>query len=96
MATAYVIANIRVTDPEKFDEYKRLSTAAVQAHGGRFLIRGGRVVSLEGTWTPNRLTVSEFPSSEKAETFVRSAEYSRAREARRDAAFFDMIVVEGV
>lgn len=96
MATAYVIANIRVTDPEKFDEYKRLSTAAVQAHGGRFLIRGGRVASLEGTWTPSRLTVIEFPSSEKAETFVRSTDYRRAREARQDAAFFDMIVVEGI
>lgn len=43
-------------------------------HAGRFLIRGGSVVSLEATWTPNRLTVIEFPSSERAETFVRSAE----------------------
>lgn len=49
MATAYVIANIRVTDPEKFHQYKRLSTAAVQTHGGRFLIRGGRLESVEGT-----------------------------------------------
>ena len=96
MATAYVVANIRVSNPEKFEEYKRLSTAAVHAHGGRFLIRGGKVVSVEGTWTPNRLTVIEFSSWENAEKFVRSAEYSQARAARRDAAFFDMIVVEGI
>jgi uncharacterized protein (DUF1330 family) len=92
---AYVIANIHITDPEKFERYKALSTAAVKAHGGRFLIRGGRSETVEGAWKPNRLTVIEFPSWDAARTYVGSTDYGQAREARRGAASVDMIVVEG-
>lgn len=38
---AYVIANIRVKDPEGYKEYRQLSGPALEAHGGRFLVRGG-------------------------------------------------------
>jgi len=95
LMAAYVIANIRVTDPEKFERYKVLSTAAVKAHGGRFLVRGGRSETVEGVWKPNRLTVIEFPSWDAATNYVGSADYGQAREARSDAASVDMIVVEG-
>jgi uncharacterized protein (DUF1330 family) len=94
--TAYIIANIHVTDPEGFERYKTLSTAAVGAHGGRFLIRGGRSQSVEGTWTPHRLTVIEFPSWEVATDYVNSNDYGQAREARRGIASVHMIVVEGL
>jgi uncharacterized protein (DUF1330 family) len=93
---AYIIANLRVTDPEKFERYKVLSTAAVKAHRGRFLIRGGRLETLEGAWSPNRMTVIEFPSWEAATSYVHSADYGQAREARREAANVEMIVVQGV
>jgi uncharacterized protein (DUF1330 family) len=93
---AYVIANIHVTDSGKFERYKVLSTAAVKAHGGRFLIRGGRAESVEGTWKPDRLTVIEFPSWDAATNYVDSHDYGQAREARRGIASVDMIVVEGL
>ena len=93
---AYVIANLLVTDPERFELYKILSAVAVKAHGGRFLIRGGRLETVEGAWTPNRLTVIEFPSWEAATTYVHSSEYALAREARTKAASVDMLVVEGL
>jgi uncharacterized protein (DUF1330 family) len=93
---AYIIANLRVTDPEKFDRYKVLSNAAVKAHGGRFLIRGGRSETLEGAWSPNRMTVIEFPSWEAATSYVHSVDYAQAREAREEAATVEMIVVQGV
>ena len=88
---AYVIANIRVTDPAEFV----LSTAAVEAHGGRFLVRGGRSETVEGAWKPIRLTVIEFPSWDAATHYIRSADYGLARRARSGAASVDMIVVEG-
>ena len=44
---AYVIIRISVTDSEKYEGYKALSPAAVAAHGGRFLVRGGPVQTLE-------------------------------------------------
>jgi uncharacterized protein (DUF1330 family) len=93
---AYVIANLKVSDPEQFERYKVLSTAAVNAHGGQFLIRGGRFETVEGEWNPSRVTMLEFASWESAMAFVRSPEYGRAREARQGAASVQMIVVEGV
>jgi uncharacterized protein (DUF1330 family) len=92
---AYVIADIKITDPGKFERYKALATAAVKAHRGRFLIRGGRSEAVEGAWKPNRLTVIEFPSWDAARNYVDSTDYGQAREARRGAASVDMIVVEG-
>ena len=93
---AYVIAKIHVTDAEIFERYKLLSSAAVDAHGCRFLIRGGHFEAVEGIWPPERMTVIEFPSWESAMSYVSSDEYGRARTVRRDAASVDMIVVHGV
>ena len=49
---AYVIADVDITDPEPYQEYRRRVLATVEAHGGRFLIRGGRHETLEGEWRP--------------------------------------------
>ena len=41
MASGLIIANVRVTNPEQYEEYKKWSTAAMQAHGAEALARGG-------------------------------------------------------
>ena len=41
--TAYVIANVEVTNPEQYEEYKKLSTIAMKANGAEVCIRGGKV-----------------------------------------------------
>jgi uncharacterized protein (DUF1330 family) len=93
--SAYIITHVTVTDPAKYEGYKALSPGAVAAHGGKFLARGGEVKTLEGKPETRRVVVLEFPSMEAAETFYHSAEYAAAREKRRGAADFQMIVVEG-
>ncbi|MCM2252841.1 MAG: DUF1330 domain-containing protein [Ramlibacter sp.] len=95
MSCAYIIANVDVTDPAQYEEYKRLSTIAMQAHGAQVCIRGGKVEVLEGDWAPQRVVMLKFPSAEKARAFYDSAEYAQAREARQGAAVMRMIVVEG-
>jgi len=93
--TAYIIARVNVTDPEKYEAYKALAPAAIAAHGGRYLVRGGTVQALEGEPESRRVVVLEFPTVEAAETFYRSAEYGAAREKRRGAAEFQLLLVEG-
>lgn len=96
MTTAYIIIDVKVTDPEHYDQYKALAPAAVAAAGGEFIVRGGRQASLEGDWQPNRLVVLRFPSFEHATAFYDSALYRQARAVREGAtAFFNMVVVEG-
>jgi len=92
---AYVIANIRVKDPEGYKEYRKLSGPALEAHGGRFLVRGGEASLLEGDWDTGRLVVLEFPDSTKAREWWNSPDYARAREIRQRTAITDMVLVEG-
>ena len=96
MPSAYIIANVRVTDPEQYEEYKRLSSLAMQAHSAEVCVRGGAVEVLEGDWQPDRLVVLKFPSLAQAKKFSASAEYALARKAREGAATMRMVVVEGV
>ena len=92
---AYVIANIRVKDPEGYKEYMKLSGPALEAHGGRFLVRAGDTSVLEGNWDTGRLVVLEFPDSAKAREWWNSPGYARAREIRQRTAITDMVLVEG-
>ena len=96
MPSAYIIANITVTNPTQYEEYKKFSTLAMQAHGAEPCVRGGAVQVLEGDWQPERMVVLKFPSVEAARRFYDSTEYSRARQAREGAAVMRMIVVEGL
>ena len=94
---AYVIADIEVSDPGKYEGYRALSPGAIAAYGGRFLSRGGNMHALEGNWTPSRVVIVEFPTAEQAQKFYDSPEYRAARAARAGATNrFNMIVVEGV
>ena len=94
--SAYIIADIDVTDAQQYEQYKRLSSLAMQAHGAEVCVRGGSPQPLEGGWAPTRIVVLKFASMDKALAFNRSAEYSLAREARAGAAVMRMIVVDGL
>lgn len=93
---AYIIANVKVTNPAQYEEYKKFSTLAMQAHGAQPCVRGGASEVLEGDWTPDRLVILKFDSVAQARKFYDSAEYARAKQAREGAAIMRMVVVEGV
>lgn len=97
MPSAYVIADVKVSNPEQYKGYMALTPAAVAAAGGEFVVRGGRTEVLEGNWAPSRMVVIRFSSYDAARAFYDSAQYLRARAERAGATeFFNMIVVEGV
>lgn len=93
--SAYVIAEVDVTDPKIYDEYRRLVPATVEQYGGRFAVRGGAVETKEGGWSPPRIVVLEFPSMERARAWYHSPEYARALALRLRAAKAKVILVEG-
>jgi uncharacterized protein (DUF1330 family) len=93
---AYVIVDIEITDPAGYEEYKRLAAPTVAAYGGKYIVRGGVVETLEGDWSPKRLVVLEFESAARARQWLSSPEYSAARQLRHKYARSRMIVVEGV
>ena len=94
--SAYVIANIEVIDPVRYEDYRKLVLPTITAYGGRFLARGGRVDSLEGPWRPNRLVIVEFPSVERAKAWWSSPEYAEAKALRQATSDGSLIIIEGV
>jgi len=96
MTSAYIIANVTVTNPAQYEDYKKWSSAAMQAHGAEVCVRGGKAQVLEGDWTPERVVVLKFSSLAAAHAFYDSPEYGKARAARAGAAVMRMIAVEGV
>jgi uncharacterized protein (DUF1330 family) len=93
---AYVIVETDVTDPEQYEQYKAASPAAIVAGGGRFLVRGGELVVLEGDWQPSRLVLLEFDELEAARRWYESQAYQEAKKLREGAARFRAIAVQGV
>ena len=93
---AYLVVDIEITNPTQFEEYKKLAPAAIAKYGGRYVIRGGAYEAVEGIWKPERLTIVEFDSMEKAKAFYHSPEYAVAIKARAGAANFNALVVQGI
>ena len=94
--SGYIIANVQVTNPVQYEEYKKWSSAAMQAHHAEVCVRGGQVQVLEGDWAPERIVILKFPSFAAAQAFYETPEYLKAREARAGAAIMRMVVVEGL
>jgi len=92
----YIVVEVEVHDPERYEKYKAMVPPSLAEYGGRFLVRGGKVETLEGDWSPERFVMVEFPSVEKARAWWDSSAYAEAKALRQATAKTQMIVVEGV
>jgi uncharacterized protein (DUF1330 family) len=90
---AYVIGKVTVTDRDRYREYAKLTPGVIAKFGGRFLARGGEVVTLEGPEERQRVAVIEFPSLERAKEFYDSEDYRKLRKLREGAATVSLIAV---
>jgi uncharacterized protein (DUF1330 family) len=93
---AYVVVNVAIRDPERYKDYIRAATPTVAAHGGRYLVRGGRAERLEGDVAVNRIVVLEFPSYEKAKDWYESPQYREALAIRQSCATASLVLAEGM
>lgn len=90
----YLIANITVTDPARYEAYRQQVPAVISRYDGRYLVRGGAVHPLEGELGFDRFVVIEFPSMAAAQRFYGSPEYApllklRSEATRSQVAFAD-------
>ena len=92
----YVIAETEVTDQERYEQYKAAVPAVIAAGGGRFLVRGGELVVLEGDWQPSRLVVLEFADLAAARRWYESHGYQETKKLREGAGHVRMVAVQGV
>lgn len=93
---AYIVVEVEVHDATRYEDYKKMVPPSLEPYGGRFVVRGGKVETLEGDWAPKRFVMVEFPSMERAKEWWASEEYAEAKALRQATAKTQMIVVEGV
>ena len=93
---AYIVVQVDVQDPDRYADYRNMVQPTLEPFGGRFLVRGGRVENLEGSWDPSRFVVIEFDTMDLARAWWSSDEYAPAKQLRQQTAHTEMIVVEGV
>ena len=93
---AYVIAMVEVKDPVRYEDYRNQVQATVTAYGGRFVARAGKTEVLEGSWTPKRLVILEFPSFERAKEWWSSPEYAGPKALRQATSDGTLLLIDGV
>ena len=93
---AYVVVQVDVKDPGRYEDYKKLVPPSIEKFGGRFLVRGGKTHTMEGGWAPKRFVLVEFPSVEQAKAWWASPEYAEAKALRQATADSMLIVAEGL
>lgn len=94
--SAYLIMRIQIQDAEKLKAYQQVAPKVIEQYGGKLLVRGGDLVTLEGASESRRIVVIEFPDQDQAQAFYHSPEYTEAIQLRTGAADFEIISVEGV
>ena len=93
---AYLISDVSVKDAEAFQAYRSRAATSIEQHGGRYLVRGGPIDILEGSWAPTTIIIVEFPDIERAQAWYSSPEYAAALAFRDSALSRNLILVDGI
>lgn len=93
---AYLIVQGTITDEVQYQKYREAVVPLIARHGGRFLVRGGAVETLEGAPDERRPVIFEFPSMAALHAFWDSPDYVPVKKLREGVADFDVWAVEGV
>jgi uncharacterized protein (DUF1330 family) len=94
--TAYLVADVKVSDNAAYEEYRQQVPGVIAAYGGRYVVRGGAAEVLEGTRSPNRTVILEFENMAALKTFWESPEYRPLRAIRERAATSSIVAVAGL
>ena len=95
--TAYLVVDTDLTNPERYEDYKRLAKPIVEQHGGEYLARGGEITRNEtDLWDPKRLVLIRFPSANQARSFYNSAEYQQVLKISKESARRTVVILEGL
>jgi uncharacterized protein (DUF1330 family) len=96
MPKGYILAEVEVTDAAAFEQYRKQVPATIAAYGGRYLVRGGETVRLEGDHLAKRFVILEFDSLEQASAWYHSEQYGPVKALRLKAATSQLFMLTGV
>ena len=91
-----MIVDSVITDSAIFDDFLKRAPSVVEAHGGKYLARGGAMKVVQGDWAPNRIVVMEFDSAEQAQAWPDSPDYVDLKAKLNQSSNTSIIIVDGV
>jgi uncharacterized protein (DUF1330 family) len=94
--SAYVIFDVDIRDPAKYQEFMSGVKPALEAAGAKYLARGGAHKVYEGDWTPRRIVLLEFPNVAAWETFYNGPVYQGLKHIRDACSSARLVSVEGL
>jgi uncharacterized protein (DUF1330 family) len=94
--SAYVIFDVEVHDPVRYQDFMAQVEPALLAAGGSYLARGGPHRIYEGDWVPRRLVLLEFPSVSAFESFYNGPTYQGLKAIRDVCSSARLVVVDGL
>jgi uncharacterized protein (DUF1330 family) len=94
--SAYMLALVNVTDMEQYKKYTQLTPDIIAEYGGKFIVRGGEKIVLEGGEIDQRIVLVEFPTYQAVQDFYNSEAYQNAKKVRDGASEAVFIALDGV
>ena len=94
--SAYVIFDVDIHDPAKYQEFMAGVKPALEAAGCKYLARGGAHKVYEGDWEPRRIVLLEFPDVAAWEEFYNGPTYRNLKAIRDACSEARMVIVEGL
>ena len=93
----YLILDNQIHDTEAYERYKTAVKPMVEAAGGEYLTRDGKVDVIMGDWNPSRVVIFKWPSQEALDAFMSSEEYQPWKKLRESVTTTKTLVrVEGI
>lgn len=93
--SVYVIIDIEVKNEGLYFQYVNKVADIVKKYGGRYLARGGKIISMFGDWKPERIILIEFDNMEQIQKCFQSQEYLQIAPFREHSTITKAIIVEG-
>ena len=92
---AYVVAHIETKNIKNMKKYREKVFSIVEKYGGKYLVRGGEMESLEGNFFQHRLVIIEFPNMKFAKNFYESEQYAPLLQLRLASGISNLAIVKG-
>ena len=93
--SAYIVARVDVRNWDAYREYMRHTPRVIAKFGGRFIARGGEMVTLEGPEETLRVVLVEFPTLDSAKNFYNSPDYKAVKKLRQGAGSAKLVAIDG-
>ena len=94
--TAYVIFDVEIKDPARYQDFMNGVKPALAEAGARYLARGGAHKVYEGDWEPRRIVLLEFPSVAAWESFYNGSVYRGLKAVRDECSSARLVSVVGL